>query len=155
MDDLPRTNQARLGIVAGAVLTALTIGFGPINVLGLLVHAQRHETFSFNAVETVNIATDGMVTVRSGAAGTISVDRRVERGLRDANYTTSIDAGALSLRGSCPSQVNQWCQVDYTVAAPTGTRVRVRSAGGNTEQFTVAPGTVRSIDTSSAAEGGP
>lgn len=122
----------------GRVLTGLGVGiaavvvvFGALFLVDLSMSSTATAHESYGAVDSVQIVTDGDVTVRAGEGG-IEVDVIAHSGLREPTYSADESASALELTHRCGWAVAlPRCSGELDVTLPAGTEVVVRAENGD------------------------
>jgi hypothetical protein len=111
-------------VLVGSVFTVATIGFGTVQAVAGLAHEERDvRTVVRDPVRVVDIEADGTVTVVGGAAGPITVDEHVSRGLQAPKRSLRVDGDRLTVRGTCSAFPQTFCSDDITVRVPSTVRV--------------------------------
>ncbi|WP_460886389.1 DUF4097 family beta strand repeat-containing protein [Promicromonospora xylanilytica] len=130
--------EPRRNGVTGRVLTGLGVGiaavvvaFGALFLVDLSMSSTATAHESYDAVDSVQIVTDGDVTVRAGE-GDIEVDVIAHSGLREPTYSADGPAGTLELTHRCGWAVAlPRCSGELDVTLPAGTEVVVRTENGD------------------------
>lgn len=124
----PREPRATLRTV-GMVVGALLVGVGALQLADLVSADPRHETADYEAEPTVELVTDGRVTVVAGDGDTVEVERTWRQGLAPVDLAVRHEPGRLVLQHTCGWWIGT-CSVATTLAVPEGTAVHVRSSDG-------------------------
>lgn len=132
-DPTQRSRVRRAWMVGGSVVAVLALTFSAFHTVNVLAHEEE-------TIVTVVDATDvSMIDVTSSAGSVeiigsdrdrITVTTQISDGLVSTRHSHEVDGERLLLRASCPPLV-VWCDADFTVAAPSGVSVLVRSGRGS------------------------
>jgi hypothetical protein len=118
-----------------SALAAVTVLWGTVSAADLVARSEATETFVRDTVPRLRITTDGSVQVSAGPVDSISIERTVERGLREPEFAdrvvSTVAGDELVLSGDCPGAVATWCSIDYTVVVPADIEVVVESDAGS------------------------
>jgi DUF4097 and DUF4098 domain-containing protein YvlB len=137
-----RGATARVLTTLGVVLGVVVVGFGALFLVDLMMSETRTDHFSYDAVETVELVTDGDVTV-TAAEGDIEVDAIAHSGLRHPTYSDEVSANQLVVTHRCGWSIFlPRCSGELDVTLPADTEVVVRSENGDV----VASGVAGEID---------
>ncbi len=121
--------------IAGSVLAVLMLAFGTANAVGALAHdTTRVHRVVTDAVKLVDVDTPTGGSIRvvgRDAAGPVTIDMTVSRGLETPSHSETVEGDRLVVRSRCLWVVSAFCQVDYVIRIPTGVSVIARSDGGD------------------------
>lgn len=112
--------MTRTWLVLGSLAAILAVGFGTINVIGLLAHEERTETATFAAGGVTRldlVADNGSVEVVGADTDEITVIAEISHGLSRTRHRAAIEGDTLVVRSSCP-WISEWCSVDYRIEVP-------------------------------------
>jgi hypothetical protein len=136
-DDAPPADQGgarrrrhrRTQVVIGLGLAILAGG----SVVAIDLSLERHDrsTVTFtDPVSSVRVDVSGSVRLVGTADRTVTVERRVERGIRGPSHHEWVDDGELVISSSCPLRVlAPSCEVDYLVHVPSEVSVELDGGG--------------------------
>lgn len=111
-------------VVVGSVFTVGTLGFGTVQAVAGLAHEERDvRTVVREPVRVVDVEADGTVTIIGGAAGPITVDEHISRGLQAPKRSLRVDGDRLTVRGTCTAFPQTFCSDDITLRVPSSVRV--------------------------------
>jgi hypothetical protein len=118
----------------GGLLAVGTVGWGAFNVVTLVAHEERTEVTTYDAADVSVIdvhSSAGSVTIE-GTPGRdeITITARISDGLRETGERQALVDGRLELRASCPVIGSEWCNVKYTIEAPSDIEVRTGTDNG-------------------------
>jgi DUF4097 and DUF4098 domain-containing protein YvlB len=122
----------RAWIIIGSLITVAALGFGTLNVVGLLAHEEVTETATFDgsAVEVVDIGTDnGSIEIVGGTGDEIRLVVEISHGIRRTSHRAAVDGSTLVVRSSCPI-LSSWCHVDYRLEVPAEVALVARIDNG-------------------------
>ena len=126
-----RGATARVLTTLGVVLGVVVVGFGALFLVDLMMSETRTDHFSYDAVGTVELVTDGDVTV-TAAEGGIEVDAIAHSGLRHPTYSDEVSANQLVVTHRCGWSIFlPRCSGELDVTLPADTEVVVRSENGD------------------------
>ena len=129
----PRRKSATGRVLTGlgVGIAAVVVAFGALFLVDLSMSSTATAHESYDAVGSVQIVTDGDVTVRAGEGG-IEVDVIAHSGLREPTYSADDSASALELTHRCGWAVAlPRCSGELDVTLPTDTEVVVRTENGD------------------------
>jgi hypothetical protein len=132
----PRPSSG-LALRIGAVITGLLIILGALNLFQLTVgrdSSRSHYAFA-SAPAVLSIESDSAdVTLVSGRAGEISIDRKASTAHGRSVDVPRLSGSELSLPGDCHGGAIGWltfCSVSYVVHVPAGLAVAVHTGSGD------------------------
>ena len=143
--DVPALDLAFAGGVGGTVLFVGALTAGAYQVVTVLAHEERTETFAFPAagLTTVDVATaNGAVRITTTDADEVVVRARISEGLRRTGAEQQVIGDTLQLRASCPNFGSNWCAVDYTLEVPRHLALVIRTDDGPIEGSDLRSATV-------------
>jgi hypothetical protein len=126
----------RRALFALAALTGLVlVGGGTVELLDHAARTTTEEVRTYQGIRSLDIADASDVSLTSAPAGTpLQVRARVTEGLRTPERDVRrLGDGTLELTSSCPILFGGNCDVDYEIAVPAGTAVRVDANGGDVD----------------------
>ena len=117
-------------LLGGSLFSVAAIGFGTLNLVDLVAHAQSHVHREFaGTVRTLDVDTDGGTIRIEGTDGaTATIDANVSQGLRRGHHDEQLQGDRLVVRATCPGFLSQWCGVDYTIRVPRDVAVVATSS---------------------------
>jgi hypothetical protein len=124
----------RRALFALAALSGLfLVAGGTMAALDLAARKTTEQVRTYTGIRGLDIADAGDVRLTSAPAGApVQVRARVTEGLRSPQRDVQRRAdGTLALSSSCPVVIGGSCDVDYEIAVPAGTAVRVDANGGD------------------------
>jgi hypothetical protein len=105
---------------------------GTTSLLDQAARRTTTEVTSYTGIDTLVVDEASEVTLTSApAGGRLLVRARVTEGLRSPDRDTDQDGGTLMLSSSCGFLFGDNCNVDYEIAVPPGTAVRVDASSGD------------------------
>jgi hypothetical protein len=106
---------------------------GTISLLDQAARETTTEVTSYSGIDRLLVDDASDVTLTSApAGGRLVVRERVTEGLQSPDRDVSQDGGTLTLSSSCGFLfAGDNCNVDYEIAVPPGTAVRVDASGGD------------------------
>jgi hypothetical protein len=119
--------------VLAALLGLLMVAVSTQSLLDLAARTTTERVRTYDGVRALDISGASDVRLTSAPAGTpLQVRARVTEGLRSPERDARrLSDGTLVLRSSCPILFGGSCDVDYEIAVPAGTAVRVDASGGD------------------------
>ncbi|MBX9246409.1 DUF4097 family beta strand repeat protein [Actinotalea ferrariae] len=117
----------------GGVLGAVALVAGGLRTADHLARNDTTTTHSYAAAGSVELVTDGDVTVTTGGTA-VEVVARARTGLTAATYAVDeVDEGEgrLEIHHECTGVLDDTCTASLEVRVPEGARVTVRSAAGD------------------------
>ncbi|WP_369370101.1 DUF4097 domain-containing protein [Promicromonospora sp. Populi] len=127
----PRGPTARVLTTVGVVLAAAVVALGALFLVDLMMSETTTSHESYDAVETVELVSDGDVTVQA-AEGDVEVDAIAHSGLRGPTYTADESASRLVVTHLCGWTLGlPRCSGELDVTLPAGTQVVVRTDNGD------------------------
>ena len=128
----PAAARHALFVLAGLV-GLFSVAMGTVALIDLAARNTIEQTRTYTGIRSLDIADASDVRLTSVPAGSpLRVRARVTEGLRSPDRTVRRRSdGTLSLSSSCPILFGGSCDVDYEIAVPAGTAVRVDANGGD------------------------
>jgi Putative adhesin len=126
----------RRALFALAALTgAFIVAGGVVSLLDLAARKTTEEVRTYAGIRSLDIADASDVRLTTAPAGSqLRVRARVTEGLRSPERDVRrVGGGTLELSSSCPILFSGSCGVDYEIAVPAGTAVRVDAKGGDVD----------------------
>ena len=147
----PSRSTRSAWLVAGSVFCVIALAYGVFMVVDLLSFGRDHFQRTFTeAVTTIEIHNGaGSVRVEGTTGSDVAVDASIRRGLREPTHRETVAGALLVLDANCPAMFTNTCNLDYTVRAPAGVAIVIRSDGGGVRLLDVAG----SVDASSSGGG--
>jgi hypothetical protein len=137
-------------LVPGSLLSVGVLAWGTLSIVDLMAHEREHvHTVITTPVATLDIRTDGPLTVIGSDAAATTVEATVSRGLIAGSHAETLQGNRLVVRSHCPPVLSTWCQVNYTITVPRTVTVVVTNSGGDTGITGVRGG----VDASSSGGG--
>lgn len=130
----PRRPARTGGILIGAVL--LLVGLAGTAATAWSYLGETHETTQHHsyARAATHIVTDleaGDLTVVSGPAGTVDVERRLRWSTREPQIDERWDGDTLQISAQCPGLFINRCAASYVLTVPEGVTVRADGDAGD------------------------
>jgi hypothetical protein len=129
----PAVRRALFGLAA--LVGLFLVAGGTVSVLDLAARKTTEDVATYEGVRALDISDASDVRLTSAPAGApLQVRARVTEGLRSPERVARRRSdGTLELASSCPFlfSSNSNCDVDYEIAVPAGTAVRVDANGGD------------------------
>jgi hypothetical protein len=127
----PSHHGARPLVVIGAILAAVLVAWGAVNLVDLTLSRTTTTHASYDPVSTVELVADGKVKVVA-APGNVEVDRIAHSGISHPRYTVDQSADRLVVTHRCPSWTvwQTQCRGELDVTLPASTHVVVRTSNG-------------------------
>ena len=127
-----RGATARVLMTIGIVLAVVVVGFGAMFLIDLSMSETTTTHKSYDAVGTVELVSDGDVTVRA-VEGDIEVDAIAHSGLREPTYSEEVSADRLEITHRCEWTflLSSFCSGELDVTLPADTEVVVRTENGD------------------------
>jgi hypothetical protein len=128
----PATVRLALFVLAG-LLGLFLVATGTVSLLDLAARKTTEEVRTYTGIRSLEIDDASDVRLTSAPAGSpLQVRARVTEGLRTPERDVRRRGdGTLALSSSCPILFSGNCDVDYEIAVPAGTAVRVDGNGGD------------------------
>lgn len=146
MSESPRVRLA--WFVAGGIATVGMLGFGTVTAIGLVAREDRivNKEYDPADIDIVEVFSDnGSVRVFGDAESSIRVTIEISEGVAGIDETATVRGNRLALSSTCPGFWATFCEADYEIHVPPGTRVIARSDNGDAAVSGVDGGaTVRS-----------
>lgn len=120
--------------VSGAIVAIACIAWAAFQFVTVLAHDTIHTTLTFPAarIDALRVRSDdGNVRVVTTTESEITVEVRVDEGLRAPRHHERVEGSALRLDAGCPGFATMWCAVSYVVHLPTGIVVDASSDNGD------------------------
>ena len=135
------TSTRVVRLLGGLLGLALVIG-GAWSLLGLMARNSFDARATYSGVKSLVVGTPGEVRLTARPAGSaLLVRAHVTRAFREPKrQALRTGAGGLELRDSCSGLFSDNCTVDYDIAVPRGTSVRVESGDGDVVATDVVAG---------------
>lgn len=120
-------------LAVAAALGLFLVAVSTISLLDLAASHTTEELRSYTGVRALDIDDASDVRLTSAPAGSaMEVRAQVTSGLRSPRTDVRRrEDGTLELSASCPSLFGGRCEVDYEIAVPAGTAVRVDASAGD------------------------
>jgi hypothetical protein len=126
------TAVRRALFVLAALIGLLMVAVTTESLLDLAARKTTEHVRTYEGVRALDISDASDVQLTSAPAGTpLQVRARVTEGLRSPDRNVRRRGGTLELTSSCPILFGGSCDVDYEIAVPAGTAVRVDANGGD------------------------
>jgi hypothetical protein len=128
----PAAVRRALFVLAGLV-GVLLVAMGTLSLVDLAARNTTEETRTYTGIRSLDIADASDVRLTSAPPGSpLRVRARMTEGLRSPERAVRRrSGGTLELSSSCPIVFGGSCDVDYEIAVPPGTAVRVDANGGD------------------------
>jgi hypothetical protein len=128
----PAAVRRALFALAG-VVGVCVVAMGTLSLLDLAARKTTAEVRTYTGIRSLDIADASDVRLTSAPPGSaLRVRARVTEGLRSPERAVRRRSdGTLALSSSCPILFGGSCDVDYEIAVPAGTAVRVDAGGGD------------------------
>jgi hypothetical protein len=131
-----RTGQRRRGqrvawFVVGSVFAVATLAWGAVQVV--IVWAHETETIDRTITEpvrTIDVRAEGTVRIVGADVDAVRVHAEIDHGLRRTDESAAVEGDRLVLRTDCPVFLSNYCEVDYTIEAPSDVSVVAHSDQG-------------------------
>jgi hypothetical protein len=120
----------RAWAVVGSTVAALTLGWGTLQIVSRLAHAESTIELTYAAadVSAVDVQVDsGRIRVVASPNDTVRVTARISHGLSETGHSQVLEGDHLALRGDCNWLLSSFCSVQYTVEVPAGVSVHART----------------------------
>jgi len=134
----PSRRARRAWLIPGAILALASLGWGTLNVLGLVAHGQYSTTSTFETGDVSSLQIDndtGTITVIGTdvrtAGDAIVITAKVSDGWRSTDVSSEVVDGVLRVHGDCPFLGSPWCNVEVTVSLPSDRPVLARASNGS------------------------
>jgi hypothetical protein len=117
----------------GSVLLVAAVGWGALNMAGVLAHDESVVEYRQSAagLTTLRVRADGgRVEIRTAGTDEITVVAEVSRGLFATDESARVVGDTFELRSGC-SAVGTWCSVDYEITVPGDLALDVVSDDGS------------------------
>ena len=116
-----------------AVLGLVLVAGGTVSLLDLAARHTTEEVDTYTGVRALDIDDASDVRLTSAPAGSeLEVRSEITAGLSSPDTAVRRrDDGTLALSSSCPNLFGGSCDVDYEIAVPAGTAVRVDASAGD------------------------
>ena len=112
--------MTRLWVLLGSIPTIAALGFGTLQVVGILAHEEETRTDTFAVAEVSSLRIDnenGPVDITGGDVDEITVVAEISHGLHRSTSTVEVVDGVLEIDAECP-WMPTWCDVAYTITVP-------------------------------------
>jgi hypothetical protein len=111
-------------VLAGSLLTVVTLGFGTAQAVAGLAHEERDvRTVVTHPIQVIDIVADGSVTVIGDDVTRTTIDEHVSDGLRKPNRSITVNGDELVVRGTCSHFLATFCSDDFVVHVPRSVAV--------------------------------
>jgi Putative adhesin len=130
------TTSSRSGrttwLAIGGGFTALILAFGGLSTWSWLAHqaATEEHTYLHPATRIELNVGSGDVSLAPGAAGQVSVRRRLGWWKSRPRSAESWDGATLRIQGNCPFTITGDCHIDYQLRVPAGVTVVAHTSSG-------------------------
>lgn len=129
-------------LVLGGLFTAAVLAFGSYSAVSLMAYQSTYTDVSFphTEIQRLDISAVGSITIEPLPAGerTVTMTRRVQRGLTKPSYSETIVGDTLRIRTHCPVFGNTWCRVSYRIHIPASVSVVANSQGSGLHVHDIA-----------------
>jgi len=129
--DPTRSRTGRTLAWVGAVVGALAIVWGALNLASLVARQETSGTTTLAAAPTVELVADGAVRVHAASAADVRVAHSARYAFVDPHWSVTSSDDRLVVAYRCAWRYLWNCDTSLDVTLPVGTRVVVRSSDGD------------------------